>query len=83
MGMGNGQHMNASGRDHQRANESIHCLECGISSGLYWHGWRAVRTDDPETGEPPALAFYCPACAIFEFGLRFCRPLVDRRRAPR
>ncbi|MGN6796896.1 MAG: hypothetical protein ACTHKS_01970 [Gaiellaceae bacterium] len=83
MGMGNGQNTNASGRDHQRADESINCAECGISSGLYWYGWRAVRTDDPELDESPSLAFYCPACAMVEFGLPSRRPLVDRRLRPR
>jgi hypothetical protein len=48
--------------------ESIHCAECKCSSGLYWHGWRGYRTDDPELGEPPAVAFYCPTCSEREFG---------------
>ena len=48
--------------------ESIHCAECKSSSGLYWHGWRGYRTDDPELGEPPAVAFYCPTCSEREFG---------------
>ena len=48
--------------------ESIHCAECRCSSGLYWHGWRGYRTDDPELGEPPAVAFYCPTCSEREFG---------------
>ena len=48
--------------------ESIHCAECTCSSGLYWHGWRGYRTDDPELGEPPAVAFYCPTCSEREFG---------------
>lgn len=55
--------MNASRRDHQRRAESIHCSECNSSSGLYWQGWRAFRSDDPTLDEPPALAFYCPTCA--------------------
>jgi hypothetical protein len=38
------------------------------SSGLYWQGWRAYRVDDPETVEPPAVAFFCQACAEREFG---------------
>jgi len=48
----------------------IACHECGRSSGDTWCGWRAYRTDDPETNEPPALAFYCRACAEREFGAR-------------
>lgn len=46
------------------------CAECGCSSGLAWAGWRGVRTDEVELGEPPALAFFCPACAEREFGFR-------------
>ena len=47
---------------------SVHCAQCKCSSGLLWLGWRAYRTDDPETGEPPAVAFFCRACAEREFG---------------
>jgi len=41
------------------------CVECGAR----WlpadeERWRTYLTDD----EPPALAFYCPACAAREFG---------------
>jgi hypothetical protein len=57
------------GWDHEGKATTIDCIECGCSSGLYWQGWRAYRTDDPESvGELPALAFYCPTCAIREFG---------------
>ena len=48
----------------------VTCRECGRSSGEHWRGWRAYRTDDPEICEPPALAFYCRACAEREFGAR-------------
>ncbi len=51
----------------QRVN-TVECRECGISSGAFWIRWRAYRCDDPERDEPPALAFYCPACADREFG---------------
>jgi hypothetical protein len=62
--------VNASSRDHQHNRATtVHCIECESSSGLYWQGWRAYRVDDPETDEPPALAFYCPTCAQREFGL--------------
>jgi DNA-directed RNA polymerase subunit M/transcription elongation factor TFIIS len=68
---GNTGNMNVSSRDHQHTRTtSVHCAECGSSSGLYWRGWRACRTDEPETDEPPALAFYCPTCAEREFGAR-------------
>lgn len=33
-------------------------------------GWRGYRTDDEELGEEAALAFYCPVCAVAEFGSR-------------
>ncbi len=46
----------------------VACVECGCLSGLRWAGWCAYRVDDPELDEPPALAFYCPACAEREFG---------------
>jgi hypothetical protein len=60
---------NATGRDHQgQRAASVHCAECKCSSGLYWQGWRAYRVDDPETDEPPAVAFFCQACAEREFG---------------
>jgi hypothetical protein len=48
----------------------MRCQECGCLSSPTWWGWRAYRTDDPECDEPPALAFYCPACAEREFGAR-------------
>jgi hypothetical protein len=39
------------------------CVECKRTSDQAWTRWRAYRCDDPELDEPPALAFYCPACA--------------------
>ena len=84
LGMGEErQSVNASDRGHLRKTAAIHCIECKSSSGLYWQGWRAFRTDDPELSEPPALAFYCPICAVVNFGLARRRPLVDRRQQPR
>jgi hypothetical protein len=63
--------VNASSRDHQQIRaRTVRCAECKSSSGLYWRGWRALRVDDPETDEPPALAFYCPTCAAREFDRR-------------
>ena len=44
-----------------RTLNTVDCRECGISSGAFWIRWRAYRIDDPEYGELPALAFYCPA----------------------
>jgi len=44
------------------------CAECRrVSSVTAWR-WKAYRTDDIETNELPALAFYCPQCARREFG---------------
>ena len=55
-------------RHEERTVNTVECRECRISSGAFWIRWRAYRTDDPELSEPPALAFYCPACADREFG---------------
>jgi hypothetical protein len=55
----------------QRVREQLRlavCTECGSQSDAGWVGWRAYRVDDPEIDEPPALGFYCPACAEAEFG---------------
>ena len=47
---------------------SIQCAQCGSASSGHWVGWRAYRSDSAELDEPPALAFFCPTCAIREFG---------------
>jgi hypothetical protein len=65
---GEEHHVSANSRDRERVIYSVSCQECESSSGLRWQGWRAYRADDPETGEPPTLAFYCPTCAEREFG---------------
>ena len=62
--------MGIDSRQGERALNIVECRECGISSGAFWIRWRAYRIDDPEYSEPPALAFYCPACADREFGSR-------------
>jgi hypothetical protein len=62
--------MGIDSRQGKPALNIVECCECGISSGAFWIRWRAYRIDDPELGEPPALAFYCPACADREFGPR-------------
>ena len=64
--------MSEWGPQHQRVRQQerlVDCIECGCRSDAGWVGWRAYRVDDPENGEPPALGFYCPACAESEFGL--------------
>ena len=53
----------------------LQCVECGAISDTRARGWAGYRCDDPETDEPPALAFYCPACASAEFGDR--HPLIQ------
>ena len=57
--------------------EQLRCIECGTLSGRDALCWRSYRTDDPTEDEPPALAFYCPACAEREFGS--LRPETRRR----
>jgi predicted RNA-binding Zn-ribbon protein involved in translation (DUF1610 family) len=58
---------NASSRGRLRLNP-VNCPQCGKTSSGKWLGWRAYRSDDPELDEPPALAFFCPACSEREFG---------------
>ncbi|HEY0415708.1 MAG TPA: hypothetical protein VGC78_04925 [Gaiellaceae bacterium] len=57
-------------RDRRRRTMIVECVECSTPSGGRWTGWRAYRVDDPEVNEPPQLAFYCPTCALREFGGR-------------
>jgi hypothetical protein len=55
------------------AKGETHVLACAVCpriSSVTAHGWRAYRSDDPETDEPPRLAFYCPECSRKEFGDR-------------
>jgi hypothetical protein len=59
--------MNASSRGRLRV-DPVNCPQCGTTSSGNWLGWRAYRSDDPELDEPPALAFFCPACSEREFG---------------
>ena len=53
----------------ERVAQILRCAECGRvwlpSDG---DRWRALRIDDPTTGEPPELGFFCPDCAEREFG---------------
>lgn len=39
------------------------CAECPRVSSFTARGWKAFRVENPETGERPELAFYCPVCA--------------------
>ena len=58
---------NARGRGF-KARARLRCAECGTMSTSHAWGWRGYRMDDPEEGDLPALAFYCPDCAEREFG---------------
>jgi hypothetical protein len=54
------------------------CIECGTQSASPSdRGWRAYRCDNSENDEPPTLAFYCPRCAVAEFGLKPTRTTLD------
>jgi hypothetical protein len=46
-----------------RLADAVICAGCSGSSGLEWRGWLAYRVDDPHSGRPPELGFYCPTCA--------------------
>jgi hypothetical protein len=46
----------------------LECIECGTVAVATAVGWRAYRIDNPDEGDPPELAFYCPVCAEREFG---------------
>jgi len=61
--------VDASNRDRQQVNVAT-CAKCGILSGVYWAGWRAYRTDEPEQDDSPALVFRCPRCANGGFSIR-------------
>jgi hypothetical protein len=49
------------------AVDLLRCAQCGSLSGASAMGWRACRTDDPETDLEPTLAFFCPTCSAREF----------------
>ena len=50
----------------------LYCVECGCCSGELGKGWVAMRCDDPDPdmGDEPTIALYCPPCAAGEFGNR-------------
>ena len=45
-------------------------LQCGCCSGELGKGWAAFRCDDPDEGQGPEIAIWCPVCAAAEFGYR-------------
>jgi len=46
----------------------VACANCGRESDEHWTGFRAWRIDEPGTDEGPAVAFFCLACSLYEFG---------------
>jgi hypothetical protein len=52
----------------------MRCQECAVAPTGSWRGWRACRTDEQGTDDPPAVALYCPACADREFGAAPAEP---------
>jgi hypothetical protein len=42
----------------------LQCEECGEQAPLFAAGWCAYGSNEPFTDELPALAFYCPDCAV-------------------
>jgi hypothetical protein len=46
------------------------CAQCGCISSPHWVDWGAYRVDEPDSDDPPELAFFCPSCAAREFGYR-------------
>ena len=47
-----------------------YCVECGCCSAELGKGWVAFRCDDPDDGDGPEIAIWCPVCAAEEFGYR-------------
>jgi hypothetical protein len=45
----------------------LKCEECGCTSES-GKGWRAYIVEDPDDGEEPLVASYCPPCAERELG---------------
>lgn len=43
------------------------CAECGRVAEDEASGWRAYREDVPGEDDPPAVAVFCPVCALREF----------------
>ena len=86
----------AEQRDHPRMGEGVTegyvhvlaCVECPRVSSVTARGWKAYRSDEPETGESPALAFYCPECATASLaggavGSRASSPTLSKRHRSR
>jgi hypothetical protein len=50
------------------------CEECRAEADDSALGWRGYLAFDPEDGDQPDVAFYCPRCAAREFGPLRLRP---------
>jgi hypothetical protein len=55
-------------RQAYRLSGPVECIECGATLETHAPGWRGYRIDEPDTDDPPAVAFYFAYCAIREFG---------------
>jgi len=51
-----------------RLSGPLVCAQCGDASPPRAPGWQGHRIDEPDTDDPPAVAFYCPFCVAREFG---------------
>jgi hypothetical protein len=49
--------------------QTLECEECRCQSDEESHGWFALLGYDPREEDEPIVGFYCPACALREFGL--------------
>jgi len=65
----------------------MRCVVCGRKPFERARRWRAYRISLDWPHDDPEVVFYCPACAIEEFGPNRIRPLVtwqpDERDQPR
>jgi hypothetical protein len=59
----------------------MRCEECRAEATGLAEGWRGLRTDIPDEGDEPEVAFYCPECAEREFELDPPRRYVAMRRS--
>jgi hypothetical protein len=54
--------------DRARSDHPLRCVECGKLSTGRAGGWQARIAYAEEDGKPSEVAFYCPFCAVIEFG---------------
>jgi hypothetical protein len=53
-------------RQSYRLTGPLRCAQCGDVSADA-RGWRGGRTDEPASGDPPTIAFWCAECWQAEF----------------